>query len=80
MRRENRELAILTMHAMGSLAAARPASPLLRRRAAAEREQLETVIGELASRVAVVPRLVDDPVGVAALAELADAGAVTASA
>ncbi|HEY5151655.1 MAG TPA: arsenical pump-driving ATPase [Mycobacterium sp.] len=63
-----------------SLAAARPSSPLLRHRAAAEREQLETVIGELASRVAVVPRLVDDPVGVAALAELADAGAVIASA
>ena len=63
-----------------SLAAARPSSPLLRHRAAAEREQLETVIGELASRVAVVPRLVDDPVGVAALARLADAGAVIASA
>ena len=63
-----------------SLAAAHPASPLLRHRAAAEREQIDTVIGELAARVAVVPRLVDDPVGVTALAELADAGAVTASA
>ncbi len=61
-----------------SLAAARPDSPLLRHRAAAEREQLDIVIGELASRVAVVPRLADNPVGVAALAELADAGAVTA--
>jgi arsenite-transporting ATPase len=63
-----------------SLAAARPSSPLLRHRATAERQQLETVIGGLASRVAVVPRLVDDPVGVEALAQLADAGAVTASA
>ena len=63
-----------------SLAAARPASPLLRHRAAAEREQLDTVVGGLATRVAVVSRLADDPVGFAALAELADAGAVTASA
>lgn len=63
-----------------SLAAARTASPLLRRRAAAEREQLDSFIAELASRVAVVPRLVNAPVGVAALVELADAGAVTASA
>ena len=53
-----------------SLAAARPTSPLLQRRAAAEQDQLDTVAGGLARRVAVVSRLADDPVGVEALAAL----------
>jgi arsenite/tail-anchored protein-transporting ATPase len=50
-----------------SLAAAGPTDPLLRRRAAAEVEQVERVATELADRVFIVPRLADEPRGIAAL-------------
>ena len=52
-----------------SLAAARPESPFLRRRAAAEAEQIAAVEG-LADRVAVVPLLDQEPVGEARLASV----------
>jgi arsenite/tail-anchored protein-transporting ATPase len=50
-----------------SLAVAGPTDPLLRRRAAAEVEQVERVATELADRVFIVPRLADEPRGIAAL-------------
>lgn len=62
-----------------SLAAARPTSALLRRRAVAEQTQIDIVTGTMARRVAVVPLLATEPVGIAALAALSDAGAVAAS-
>ncbi len=60
-----------------SLAAARPHSPLLRRRACAEQEQISVVAG-LARRVAVVPMLADEPIGIDALAALTEAEVATA--
>ncbi len=54
----------------GSIAAARPASPLLRRRAALEREQLERV-SALTDRIAIVPLLGEEPVGERRLSSLA---------
>ncbi len=59
-----------------SLAAARPASPLLRRRAAAERPQIDKVRSDLADRLAVVPLLPTEPVGIPALERLTGSGAV----
>ncbi|MEE2033268.1 arsenical pump-driving ATPase [Rhodococcus chondri] len=59
-----------------SLAAAGPSSPLLRRRAAAEIEQIDKVRDELAERYAVVPLLPTEPVGVAALEALCAAETV----
>ncbi|TGD88269.1 arsenical pump-driving ATPase [Mycolicibacterium sp. CH28] len=56
-----------------SLAAANPTSPLLRRRAAAEIAQIATVRDDYADRIAVVPLLAVEPVGVPALQALADA-------
>jgi arsenite-transporting ATPase len=56
-----------------SLAAAEPASPLLRRRAAAEIAQIDTVRDDYADRLAVVPLLAVEPVGIPALQALADA-------
>ncbi len=53
-----------------SLAAAHPISPLLQLRAAAEVPEITTVASELADRVAVVPLLAAEPVGIAALAAL----------
>ncbi len=53
-----------------SLSAADPQSPLLRRRAWNEVEQIEAVATRHARRYAVVPLLADDPVGVARLAHL----------
>lgn len=53
-----------------SLAAARPASPLLRQRAAAEIREIDTVAGGHASRYAVVPMCAEEPIGVAALLDL----------
>jgi arsenite-transporting ATPase len=49
------------------LAAAGPSDPLLRRRAEAEMEQVGRVAAELAERVYVVPRLSEEPRGVARL-------------
>jgi arsenite/tail-anchored protein-transporting ATPase len=61
-----------------SLAAAEPTDPLLRRRAAEEVEQVERVATELAGRVFVVPRLPDEPGGLAGLRAMID-GSATAS-
>jgi len=55
-----------------SLVAARPTSPLLRRRAAAEIAQIATVRDDYADRIAVVPLLVTEPIGIPALTALAD--------
>ena len=56
-----------------SLAAAEPASTLLRRRAAAEIPQISTVRDDYADRIAVIPLLATEPVGIPALRALADA-------
>ena len=56
-----------------SLAAAEPTSPLLRRRAAAEIAQIDTVRNDYADRIAVVPLLAVEPVGIPALTQLANA-------
>lgn len=53
-----------------SLAAATPTSLLLRQRAVAEFEQIDTVRGELADRFAVIPLQSTEPVGVEALRDL----------
>jgi arsenite-transporting ATPase len=58
-----------------SLAAAEPTSPLLRTRAAAEISQIDTVRNDYADRVAVVPLLPVEPVGIPALTQLASARA-----
>ena len=55
-----------------SLAAAHPASRLLALRAEQEWKQLESVQQEYASRVAVVPIQVEEPVGIEALRALAE--------
>ncbi|MFC6714443.1 arsenical pump-driving ATPase [Branchiibius cervicis] len=52
-----------------SLAAARPTSPLLRARAAAEHQQLERIT-ELARRTAIIPMLAEEPYGPDALRHL----------
>ncbi|MGB3355973.1 MAG: arsenical pump-driving ATPase [Mycobacterium sp.] len=62
-----------------SLAAARPASPLLRRRAAAERPQIDKVRSDLADRLAVIPLLPTEPVGIPALEALTRSRAAAAS-
>ncbi len=54
-----------------SVAAAAPSTPLLRRRAAAELDQIAKVRDELARRYAVIPLLEEEPVGVSALKSLA---------
>lgn len=54
-----------------SIAAARPSSPFLRRRAASEREHLERV-RELSTRMAVLPLQSVEPIGVERLAALAE--------
>ncbi len=56
-----------------SLAAAEPLSPLLRRRAAAEVAQIASVRDDYADRIAVIPLLAVEPVGIPALQALADA-------
>ena len=56
-----------------SLAAAEPTAPLLRRRAAAEIAQIDTVRNDYADRIAVVPLLPVEPVGIPALTQLANA-------
>ena len=56
-----------------SLAAADPTSALLRRRAAAEVAQIAKVRNDYADRVAVVPLLAVEPVGIPALTALSDA-------
>jgi len=53
-----------------SVAAARPSSPLLRRRAGNELREIAAVATRHASRYAVVPLLKDEPVGVERLLEL----------
>lgn len=55
-----------------SLAAANPTAPLLRHRAVAEVEQIDKVRTELATRYAVIPLCITEPVGIQALAWLAD--------
>lgn len=54
-----------------SLAAAEPTAPLLRRRAAAEVAQIDKVRNDYADRIAVVPLLATEPVGIPALTALA---------
>jgi arsenite-transporting ATPase len=54
-----------------SVAAAKPHSPLLRRRARNELPEMEAVASRHATRYAVVPLLRDEPVGVDRLLELA---------
>jgi arsenite-transporting ATPase len=58
-----------------SLAAAATTDPLLQRRAQSEHTEITKVLAYDAGRVAVVPLLADEPVGVAALRELVVAGA-----
>ncbi|WAL49790.1 arsenical pump-driving ATPase [Rhodococcus pyridinivorans] len=53
-----------------SLAAAKPTTPLLRRRAATELDQIDTVSNELAARYAVIALATTEPVGIAALESL----------
>jgi arsenite-transporting ATPase len=57
-----------------SLAATDTGHPLLQARANAEREQIELVEGSLAKRVAVVPMLAEEPVGIERLAALMQVG------
>ncbi len=59
-----------------SLAAARPTSPLLQSRAAAERVEVETVTRQHADRFAVVPALAQEPVGANALLALTAAASL----
>ena len=54
-----------------SLAAATPASPFLRRRARNELDQIERVRG-MATRIAVVPMLPEEPVGPVRLSAIAE--------
>lgn len=56
-----------------SLAAAEPTAPLLRRRATAETAQIDAVRNDYADRIAVVPLLPVEPVGIPALTQLANA-------
>jgi len=58
-----------------SLAAAHPTSPLLRRRAVAELPEIDKVRADQAGRVAVVPLLATEPVGIPALKALTVSGA-----
>lgn len=53
-----------------SVAAAAPTDPLLRQRAAAEVDQIDTVRAKLATRYAVIPLLTFEPVGIPALESL----------
>ena len=55
-----------------SVAAANPTNPLLRKRAAAEITQIDTVRTKYADRYAVIPLLANEPVGITALAALTD--------
>jgi arsenite-transporting ATPase len=61
-----------------SLAAANPAAPLLRRRAVAEQAEIDKVKGRYATRVAAVPLLATEPVGIPALEALGTARGVMA--
>ncbi|MCV7150630.1 arsenical pump-driving ATPase [Mycolicibacterium pyrenivorans] len=58
-----------------SLAAAHPTTPLLRRRAAAELPEIDKVRSDHADRVAVVPLLATEPVGIPALEALTESPA-----
>ncbi|TYC52731.1 arsenical pump-driving ATPase [Zoogloea oleivorans] len=60
-----------------SVAAARPHSPLLRRRACNELIEIEAVASRHAIRYAVVPMLKEEPIGVERLLELANQGQTT---
>ncbi|AQT81045.1 arsenical pump-driving ATPase [Mycolicibacterium litorale] len=53
-----------------SVAAAAPSNPLLRQRAAAEFDQIDTVRTKHAARYAVIPLLAEEPVGIPALKAL----------
>ena len=59
-----------------SLAAAHPTSPLLRRRAVAELPEIDKVRSECADRLAVLPLLATEPVGIPALEALTGSRAV----
>ena len=61
-----------------SLTAARPTAPLLLRRARLETDPIDTVT-KTAARVAVVPVLLDEPVGAARLLALTDTHTMTGS-
>jgi arsenite-transporting ATPase len=61
-----------------SLAAANPTAPLLRRRAVAEQSEIDKVKGRYATRVAAVPLLATEPVGIPALEALGTARGVMA--
>jgi arsenite-transporting ATPase len=58
-----------------SVAAARPRSPFLQQRAAAELEQI-TEVENVSPRVAIVPLLAEEPIGEARLSELTDASSL----
>lgn len=60
-----------------SVAAARPHSPLLRRRARNELTEIDAVASLHATRYAVVPMLKEEPIGVERLLELAKQGKTT---
>jgi arsenite-transporting ATPase len=53
-----------------SVAAAVPTNPLLRQRAVAELDEIDTVCTKYAARYAVIPLLADEPVGIPALEAL----------
>jgi arsenite/tail-anchored protein-transporting ATPase len=62
-----------------SLAVAGPSDPLLRRRAAEEVEQIERVATEMAERTYVVPRLAEEPRGIASLRAMTAGTAASSS-
>jgi arsenite-transporting ATPase len=64
----------------GSVAAARPRSPLLRQRAGLERREIDAVASRHARRYAVVPLMREEPVGVERLLALADGAGLASSA
>lgn len=55
-----------------SLAAAAPTTPLLRQRAVAEIDQIDTVRTKYADRYAVIPLLANEPIGIPAIHALTD--------
>ncbi|WP_431958554.1 arsenical pump-driving ATPase [Nocardia lijiangensis] len=61
------------------VAAAGPTTPLLRRRALGEGNEIHTVATRYAARLAVVGTRTQDPTGVGALTELVDSGSLTTS-
>jgi len=64
----------------GSLAMARPSSPLLRQRAQAEVTQIDVVQKQHATRLAVIPLLAEEPVGAQRLQRLVEPASARAGA